>query len=253
MVLDIGGAIDGGVRRSASVTGVVLMVLTFVYQLVFLGSINTIFSELLPAAAQAGSQIGLTFPLSTAVAGGLALVAMIFGMLVFLGAVRALVRDVDEQSTVPTELFTRRTGRALLSLVGANIVVSLAVMIGFALFFVPGLYLAVSFIFVVFAIGVEDERAIDAMRRSWTLATGNRWHLFGLFVIVTVVMVVASSLGTFVSFVDPAVGQVVNMALTAVFSIVGYGILADAYVQVRDEHDGDDGGTADSTDAATAV
>ena len=67
---------------------------------------------------------------------------------------------------MPAELFTRRIGRATLSAVGANLFIGAAVSVGFVLLVVPGVYLAISFLFAVFVVGVEDERAVDALRRS---------------------------------------------------------------------------------------
>lgn len=252
MTLQIGDAVGNGIRRAATYTGGVLMGLTFLYQLVFLGSMNTIVREYLPPEAMQSDQLAFAFPIPAPAAGVLAVLALLFGMVMLIATTRAMVRDVEELSTLPSDLFTRRIGRALLSVVGANVVVSIAVVIGFALLIVPGIFLALSFLFVVFAIAVEDERALDAMRRSWQLATGNRWRLFALFLIVVVGSTVVSGLGSLFSVVSPIAGQLVSMALSAVVSIVVYGVLADAYLQLRDDVD-ETGGLGDEpTDDAAA-
>lgn len=251
MTLQIGDAVGNGIRRAATYSGGVLMALTFLYQLVFLGSTNTIVREFVPPEAQPSGDPALLFPVPPTVAGVLAVLALLFGMVMLIATTRAMVRDVEALSTLPSELFTRRIGRALLSAIGANIVVSVAVVVGFALLIVPGIFLALSFLFVVFAIAVEDERALDAMRRSWQLAGGNRWRLLALFLIVVVGSTVVSGLGSLFAFVAPIAGQLASMALSAVVSIVVYGVLADAYLQLRDDVDrSDDVGDEPTDDGA---
>ena len=161
-----------------------------------------------------------------------------------IAATRALTRDYAERSTVPSGLFTRRIGRAMVSMLGALLLVNLAVFVGFVLLFVPGIFLMVSFMFAVYAIGVEDERAIDSLSRSWQLANGNRWRLFGLTLVVTVGAGIVAGLSGLVTAIDPVVGQVIYLAALSEVVIVANGILADAYVQLRDDDEaGGTGGT----------
>ena len=44
-----------------------------------------------------------------------------------------------------------------------------------------------------------------------------------------------SSVGSLVSIVSPALGQLVTLAVTAPLAILGYGIIAEAYLQIRAE------------------
>jgi len=235
MSLRIGDAVGDGVRRAVTYSGGLLMALMFIYQLLLFGAINRIVTALLPPEAQARSELGLLLPVPVAVAAGLVVVGLLFGPVLYLWAARALTRSQSDLDSLPGELLTRRIGRAAVSAIGANIVVSIAVLIGFILLIVPGIFLAISFVFVVFAIGVEDERAVDAMGRSWTLASGDRWPLLGLGLLVLIVTAIGNSLGSILSFVSPVAGQVGSLALRSVLAIVTYGILADAYVQLADE------------------
>ncbi len=235
MSLQIGDAIGDGVRRAFTYSGGVLMLLLLGYQLLFVGAVNTLTASFLPEEARATADIGLTFPVSAGVAGGFIVAGFLLGTVLYLVSARALTRRQRELGSLPSELFTRRIGRATLSALGANLVVSAAVTIGVILLVVPGIFLALSFLFVVFAIGVEDERAIDSLRRSWGLAAGDRWLLLGLVLIVGIVTGVGSAIGGVLSVVDPFVSQVVSLALSSVFAVVSYGILADAYLQLSEE------------------
>jgi len=235
MALQIGDALGDGVRRAFTYSGGALMVLLFVFQVLFAGAVNALAVGFLPREARRANDFGIVFPVSTAAAAALIVGGLLFGTVLYLVVTRALTREQSELNSVPTELFTRRIGRATLSAVGANLVVSLAVLVGFVLLIVPGVFLAISFLFVVFAIGVEDERAVDALRRSWELASGDRWSLLALGLVITVPTGIGSSVGSALSLVNPVVGEVVSLALSSVFSVAGYGIIADAYLQLSDE------------------
>jgi hypothetical protein len=244
MALQIGDAIGDGIRRAFSRSGGVLVALMFGYLLVFMGALNAIVLEYLPADGEGTDQFALAFPVPAAVAGVLLGLSLLFGLVVSIAATRALTRDHAERSTVPSELFTRCIGRAMVSMLGAMFLVNPAVSVGFVLLFVPGTFLMVSFMFAVYAIGVEDERAIDSLSRSWQLATGDRWRLFGLTLVVTVGAGIVAGLSGLVTAIEPVVGQEIYLAALSVVVIVANGILADAYVQLRDDDEaGGTGGT----------
>ena len=237
MALKLGRALGRGARRSASVSGLVVLVLTAVYQLVFLGAVNTLVVNLLPAGAQPAEvgSIGFSLPLSTDAAAALGVVSFLFGTGVFLVAARLLARDTTALGSLPAEAFTRRLGWALLSVLVVNVVLSILIPLGLALLIVPGLFLAVSFQFAVFAVAVEDDGPVAALRRSWELASGNRWRLLALVVLLGVVGGVSGAVGSVFSLADPLVGQVVSIGITSVFLVLMYGILADAFLQLREE------------------
>lgn len=233
MALHIGQAIGNGIRRTLNPIGFVLMTLTFLYTLVFLGATNTIASTLIPANVQEQASIGVTFPVSMQVAGLLLLAGMLLGTVLIIAATRAFTRTPWTRGNISIDLFTRRIVRAVISVLIANIIVSLLVIIGFVLLIIPGLFLLVSFTFVLFAIGVEDTGPIGALRRSWQLTTGHRWRVFALVLIVGVGTSVLTSIGSVVSLVDPATGQIVTLLIAAVLGMMSYGILADAYIQLN--------------------
>ncbi len=278
MALQIGRALGRGLRRAASTSGVVLTVATFAYQLVFLGATYTLVVELVPPEARAGtaSQIGFTLPVPAAVAAGLMLLGLLFGTALYVVMARALTRDPAALSSFPSDLYARRIGRATLSAIGVNIAVTAAMLAVFALVAVPvalvsipiglliallGLtvgaalaaYLAVSFLFAVFAVGVEDERAIDALRRSWDLASGHRWRLFAIFVVITALSGLAGAGGSVLSFVDPLAGELVSMALVSIANVASYGVFADAFVQLREEEAGPGGPGTTGTGEPSAI
>ena len=237
MALQLGRALSRGVRRSVSVSGLVVLGLTALYQLVFVTSLNTLIVNQLPDQIQpreAGVS-SLTLPLSTDAAIVVTVVSLLIGFGVFVVAVRLLSRDLAELSTLPSDVFTRRIGRAFLSAAAVSLVLGVVIPLGFALLIVPGLFLAISFQFAIFAVAVEDEGPLDAFRRSWELARGNRWRLLGLVVLLGVVGGISGAAGSLFSLASPLVGQVVSLGANSIFLVLMYGILADAFLQLREE------------------
>jgi len=242
MVLRLGQALGRGARRAFSVSGIVALLLTICYQVVFVGSFNTIIVNRLPSSIQPDDvgTIGFTLPLSTEAAAALGLVALLFGVVVFLMTARLLTRDIASLSSLPGKLFTRRIGYAFLSALVVSVTLTVVIPIGFALLFIPGLFLTVSLQFALFAVAVEDTGPIDALRRSWELASGNRWRLLALVVLFGILGGIGGVVGSLFSFVSPSAGQLASLAINSVLIIVMYGILADSFEQLR-------GGAAPST------
>lgn len=241
MALQLGRAVGRGARRSLSISGIVALVLTICYQVLFVGSFNAVLVSRLPSELQAGDVgIGFALPLPTEIAAVLTVASLLIGIGIFLVTARLLARDVSALSSLPSTLFTRRLGRAFPSAVVVSVVLGVAIPIGFAFLLVPGLFLAVSFQFALFAVAVEDTGPIEAFRRSWELANGNRWRLLALVVLFGVVGAIGGTVGSVFAFVSPSAGQLASLVINSVLIILMYGIIADSFVQLR-------GGSASST------
>ena len=236
MALQLGQAISDGIGRILSTTGAALFAGLLALQLVTQVGINTAVVGFLPpeAAAAAGSP-GLSLPLPPEVGVALTLVGIVVSTVYFVVLVRALSRPRRELSTLPSTLYTRRILRATLVTVLGGLVVSVAVSVGFVLLVFPGIFLAASFLFFIFAAGVEDRGAIGSLRRSWALARGNRLKLSLLVVAIGVVGGLVGAVGTLLDVVG--LGSLSDVAVTIInagFFIVVYGTLAAAYRQLRD-------------------
>ena len=241
MALQLGTAIGRGARRSLSGSGIVALVLMICYQVLFVGSFNAVIVDTLPSGVRSGDAgIGFALPLPTEVAAALAVFALLLGIGIFLVTARLFARDLSDLSSLPGNLFTRRLGRAFLSALVVSVVLGVAIPIGFAFLLVPGLFLAVSLQFAVFAVAVEDTGPIEAFRRSWELASGNRWRLLALVILFGVAGGIGGAIGSLLAFVSPSVGQLASLVINSVLVILMYGIIADSFVQLR-------GGSASAT------
>lgn len=235
MTLSIGASLQHGLRRSATRSGLVVFLLTLVYQLVLIAATNTLAIDLLQRfGVDEVPAVGLTLPISTPVAVVIAVGALLFGMASYPISIRLVSREQAALATLPRSLFTRRFGRLLVSTLAVTLVMTPPILLGFLLV-VPGLYLAVSLQFTVFAIATEDAGPLTAFRRSWTLATGNRWRLLGMLLMLAALVGLASGLGTLAAAISPTAGQLVAAVATAVAVVVTYGVLADAFRQLGGE------------------
>jgi len=214
------------------------------YQIVFISAMNTVVLNNLPSGVSPREigLSGLSLPVSTGVAAAIGVVSFLFGICLFFVAARLLSRDVSELGSLPASLITHRFGRAFLATLVVSVLLAIVIPLGFVALFVPGLFLAVSFQFTVYAIAVEDRGPVDGLRRSWDLAGGNRWRLLAILVLIVVLSVIGSAVGSVLGLVSPTAGQLASMLLTSVFVVITYGILADAFVQLR----GEDGATTPS-------
>ncbi|MFB6162812.1 MAG: hypothetical protein ABEJ86_05170 [Halococcoides sp.] len=224
MSIDIGRVIGQAIERSLTTTGVVVAAMLFVIQAVteFLSMTPALLESTIRSADQ--TTIGM-------IIGGLLfvwVVVFVASIAIQLVAARLLARPIPALATIERDAFTDRLLFGGGSLVVATLLGGLATALGFILFVVPGIYLAISFMFVPFAVAVEDRGPFDALDRSWRIAEGNRWQLFSLNVIF-VVLISVISLPLAVVALIPIVGTFVSGAVLAAIQTVGLALLAEIY------------------------
>lgn len=239
MTLQLGQAIGDGIKRVLTPTGGILFVGFLALQLLAQTSINTAVVSFFPAgpAGEIEAALGLTLPVSGTVAGVLFVGSVVLSSAYFIVLSRALTRPKSELSGVSSDLYTRRMGRATLSMFVGGLVVGLATMIGFVFLFLPGIFLAVSFLFFVFVIGVEDRGIVGALKRSWELSRGNRLKLAVLVVLAGAIGSVSGIIGTVFDIANSAVaGELIVNALNSILFVLLYGIIAAAYLQIKGDN-----------------
>jgi hypothetical protein len=176
---------------------------------------------------------GLQLPVSITVAVGLMIVFTVAATIVVIPAARLLVRDLSELSSIPPATVTRRLLWASLSALVCAVFLTVIIPIGYLLLLVPGVFLTVSFQFSFFAIAVEDKGIIDSLSRSWQLASGERLLLFGMLVVISLLSAVPAVI---VSFVPGSTArEIVSLILNSALLVTVYAILADVFVQLRND------------------
>jgi hypothetical protein len=239
MTLQLGRAIGDGIKRVLTPTGGILLVVFLALQLLTQASINTAVISFFPEgpAGEIEAALGLTLPVSGTVASGLFVGAVIVSSVYFVVLSRALTRPTVELSSFPSDLYTRRMGRATLSMFIGGFVVGLAIMIGFVFLFLPGIFLAISFLFFTFAVGVEDRGIISALKRSWGLSRGNRLKLAVLVILGGVIGFMSGIVGTLFDIANSAiVGELIVNTLNSILFVLLYGMIAAAYLQMQGDN-----------------
>jgi len=255
MALQLSHAVSDGIRRTLTRTGGILFLGFLAIQFGMQTIVNSTVLGYLPpeAAAQFSRNAGLALPMPGNV--GLAL----FGVLLVLSSVyfvilsRTFAQPLSEMSTFPATS-THRLGRATVTALVGGLLVSITVMIGFVLLFFPGLFLAASFLFFIFAVAVEDRGILSSLKRSWGLARGSRLKLA---LLVFVSGLFGGVIGVVAPLLDlagvPVAGDVVTVVLTAVFFLPYYAVIASAYLQLRDDRDRPNRSTPEPIDASQSV
>ena len=236
MTLQLGQAISDGISRILTPTGGILFVGFLALQLLTQASINTavisVFAD--GPAGEIEAALGMTLPVSGTVAGGLFAGAVVLSSAYFAVLSRALTRPTVELSSFPSDLYTRRMGRATLSMFVGGLVVWLAIMVGFVFLFVPGIFLAVCFLFFTFAVGVEDRGIVDGLKRSWELSRGDRLKLSVLVILAGGIGFISGIVGTLFDITNAAiVGELIVNTINSILFVMLYGIIAAAYLQVQ--------------------
>ncbi|RAK60378.1 hypothetical protein DJ021_11450 [Phenylobacterium hankyongense] len=128
----------------------------------------------------------------------------------------ATVADLNGRPASVTD--SLRTGlRVFLPLLGISILYVLAVAFGLVLLVVPGVMIAVAWCVAVPAFVIEQTGVFDAFGRSAQLTRGNRWRIFGLFVIYVIATIIVEAI---VGAIGGAAGIVTGGGSVGVFQAV---------------------------------
>jgi hypothetical protein len=150
-------------------------------------------------------------------------VLTVFGMFLLQAALVKAVQDVRDGRV---DLDVRQTLSAampsLAPVAGASILASIAIGIGFALIIVPGLILVTFLSLIVPFIVIGRTAALSSFGRSWRTVSGNGWHVFGTYVVVFLVLILANIvIGAILAFLPGTaanfIAEVVSGTLVAPF------------------------------------
>jgi hypothetical protein len=121
----------------------------------------------------------------------------------------------------------------------ANLLSGLAIIFGFILLIVPGIYLSIKFSLVGPALVAENIKSpVAALARSWQLTKGNSLYIFAFYLIIGIValiiyMVVVGVTGALIAFALPAsaallvtsvISGIMEMLLSVVFVFIAMAV-----------------------------
>lgn len=155
--------------------------------------------------------------------GALVLIAGAVGLIVHTFYEGVVVRLVDDVRTGSRESslgeLLSSVSPVVLPLLGAALLVGIAVAIGFVLLIIPGLFLMTIWAVVAPVVVLERPGVIAALGRSRELVAGNGWNVFGLIVILFLLMIVVIAVLT-------TIGAIAGPALAALLALVGSILIA---------------------------
>lgn len=237
MSLRIGAAITDGIRRVTNRNGLLFIIILAILGLLWQVTFNSMIVQFLPGDIP--GSIGPTIDLPLSLLGAVAL--FIFLVLSYTMIVAIRVFEAGEATQIPGEFLRRNIPWVLVNFIVGGIVFSILLFIGTILLIIPGIIVYLSLIFMTFLIVVDDANFITAMRHSWRLTRGNWIRLFVfLFIVIVPVMVFFGVLSAVLSLAlgpNSMASQVISGLVSMPMSVVMLGILAGAFVQLREESD----------------
>ena len=231
MSFSIGNAVSEGLKNLGNkATLTIWMALTFVYLIQDFGT------DTLTASGGQAEIAPLALGSSGALGGLILLVSAALAVVLALTALRFYSSD---SSQLQSSMFQENLLIPAANLVVGSIAFSFVVGIGFLLLIVPGLFLLTALYFYTFRIAVESENFVEALRSSYSLTAGNRLELFGLGVLVTIPILIATSIASpLLIFASTAtmqaalVSMIVFNAILALLFVAGISIAGQAYNQL---------------------
>jgi len=169
---------------------------------------------------------------------------LVLALILQAALVRATIEDLNGKQPTFGDALSRAFA-LLLPIIGLSILMSLGIGLGFALLFVPGIYLAVRWSAAVPVLVHEQRGIFESMKRSSELTKGSRWRIFGLYIVLFIaIWFLELVLGLLVAVVTPLLGAVIGALLMAILS-AGVSLIltiavAVAYVELRYVKEGAD-------------
>lgn len=236
MSLRIGAALKEGGYRLVSRTGAILMVsyvaLYALYAVAFNDLINALYAEIDLEIEAISPALEAPLWLSGTIVG------LCVVLLTYLSVVAVRTFVANERDGFPRDLLADHAVFATLNLLVGGFVLTVLLMVGFVLFVIPGVFLAVTLIFMTMYVAVEDENFVSAMRNSWGLTDGERFSVFFLLLVIFAVLF-AVSMGTAIVALVLSIagasgfGQFLNVLVLGPATMYNLAVLSVAFRQLR--------------------
>lgn len=215
--IDVGECVKRGFELTKRNFGIILLV-GVVYFVVYFG-VNFIFGLIaglaVPAFQSSQSDNGATMVVLTAI---IQIFTMVFSIYLGLGVTRVGLNLVSGKEVAVGQLFGE--GGKLPRMIGASILYYLMVFIGLLLLVVPGIYLALRYMYYQVAIVDRNMGVLESLSYSSSITTNNRLNLF-LLGLLSFAIIIAGFLALVVGLVFA--WPVVWLAWTIAYRWMQYG------------------------------
>lgn len=188
-------------------------------------------------------QFGLTFPdgVPIEVAAVVLVATLVVGIVIQIGALRALIRPQHELDHIPSEVFTKNMLKAFFSYIIGGIIAVLIIFVATLLGVIAliiGAFVAFFFFITCFylfpaAVAVENKGPIASLRRSWELTKGQRLQVFAVIIILAAIGWAVGLVASPAAFVSQTVADIISGVLSGVTAVLGYAVLVEVFLQLR--------------------
>lgn len=233
MSLHIGDALSNGLAKLQTTVGLQLSGLYVVSLLLTALGANSMVIALAPELPQNAAP-SFTLPIGIAGGAALMLVGLLGTVVLAVVVLRAVAHPVADLDSFPEGL-TRTLPKTLVFLLIAGLIQGVLVAVGLVLLIIPGLFVLVSLYFSQVYIAVEDQGPLEGLSSSWSLSKGNRFHVFGLLLVLGVISVLASAAGELVGIASPTAGTLLSLVISGFLSVFSSAVIVDAYHQLSRE------------------
>lgn len=118
----------------------------------------------------------------------------VLGMVVQIGVVKMLLKFVDGQKGMISDLFSYFDLMMIFKMFVGTMMYGLLVMIGFILLVIPGIIFLVRFSYYMYFIVDKNMGPVDALTKSWEITKGNTLLLIGFVLALFLINVVGALL-----------------------------------------------------------
>lgn len=246
MSIEIRDVLGDGVDRTFSRNGGILLGAVFLASVITqIGATSLVFDQLetwwedlladFPEFEEFVDDPEVLFPLAFDIPAFLALGLFVLGILLTIAAVAIAIRVFysSNTSSIPAELIFDNIAWVVVNLFIGMVIFGVLWSVGLMLFIVPGIFIFVSLVYFSAVIAIEDRSFVSGLSSSWSLASGNRWDIFVLFLayfLISIAVYFAFALVTsFVYLASPLAGQLIDILATSLLTVYFAAILAISY------------------------
>jgi hypothetical protein len=168
-----------------------------------------------------------------ALAIGLGLLSFTFVAPIVSAAVTSMVGEVYVGRAAKIGEAFRVALRMVLPLIGTSLLAGLAMMVGFLLLIVPGVWLGLGLIALTPVMVIERSFGMKAIERSLELLSGNRGRAFLLYLLVGILMTVLSTTFALLAGAAPVLGGIASGLASSVTGAFLAVVSVTLYFEIR--------------------
>jgi hypothetical protein len=198
------------------------MVIIFVLMFVFIGSAIFGLSEV---AKDSGNLFSSGASIGAIVAFFILAIIVYLAMIVVsewnLATLTGIASEYEKGRVLKVKEAFKLGWKYVWKFLGMAILTGIIMVVGFLLFFIPGIILAVMFSVASSALINENLGVVESLKRSWNLVKGHFWAVLGRMLLLLLIIFVITMIAMFIPFLNMIVGFVL-MPIIVIYNFLIY-------------------------------